>query len=692
MKKKVSNSLFEKNFPTLAAKAKAAKKKAVSKTATQKSQDTLIKGALKHLDSELRASRIKDKVGPAISSKRFGNTPVVEDEQCSDPRTSMDKTTTTRVESETQTGVTDQVSTTTLKNIPLKAKAVHLPHVVVEALAGTGKTFTLIVGVAWAFGQKIWPEIQRTIAERKNLNRVHNLIDVDSYRVTPSPEQKLIWEALAKGAGHTKTITYAAFNKSIVDEFGTQWGWMAKMLETVGVTLQFATVNALGYKAVTQAYNYCKPIGYNPETVLARVMEIDLWELKKKPAGQLFVKAVTELVNVSKLTLTGWTEKGGLNCQGITDEELDVLATHFEVDTGSQRSSIYQHVRDVLENSCMGGSKTKLSQIDFNDQNWLPVVSDLPTSKVDLLLVDEGQDLPRCKQEFARRLGRRIFLVGDINQAIYGFAGADVHSIPRMKELLGVEESNELTVTYRCGKAIVREAQKIVPKFTAHDNNPEGSVLNSTMEKYAEIAEDNDMVLCRVNAPLVSQALKFVRDGRKAIIRGRDFGESLIKFVKSFEAKDVGTLITQVQDWADNESMKESSKKNHSEQKLITINDRKQCIEAFCEGSMQIEEVLQKIKNVFAGKQCPRCKKAYDEQMEKCYNCQCELLKPEGVLFSSIHRAKGLEANRVFLLEPKGATVPHPMAKSQWQIEQEWNCRYIAVTRAINQLVYVGDK
>ncbi|KKK71001.1 hypothetical protein LCGC14_2918360, partial [marine sediment metagenome] len=55
-----------------------------------------------------------------------------------------------------------------------------------------------------------------------------------------------------------------------------------------------------------------------------------------------------------------------------------------------------------------------------------------------------------------------------------------------------------------------------------------------------------------------------------------------------------------------------------------------------------------------------------------------------------VHKAKGLEAKRVFILQPKGAEMPHKMAKSKWQIEQEWNCLYIAITRAIEELIYVS--
>jgi len=61
-----------------------------------------------------------------------------------------------------------------------------------------------------------------------------------------------------------------------------------------------------------------------------------------------------------------------------------------------------------------------------------------------------------------------------------------------------------------------------------------------------------------------------------------------------------------------------------------------------------------------------------------------------GIKLSSIHKAKGLEAHRVFFLRPKGGECPHPMAKTGWQRGQEQNLLYVAITRAIEELVYVS--
>jgi superfamily I DNA/RNA helicase len=77
-----------------------------------------------------------------------------------------------------------------------------------------------------------------------------------------------------------------------------------------------------------------------------------------------------------------------------------------------------------------------------------------------------------------------------------------------------------------------------------------------------------------------------------------------------------------------------------------------------------------------------------------CYDCgdgtkygKEKLVKPEGTLLSSVHRAKGLEAKRVFILRPD--LMPHPKAKSAWEKGQEANLEYVAITRAIEELVYV---
>jgi superfamily I DNA/RNA helicase len=58
------------------------------------------------------------------------------------------------------------------------------------------------------------------------------------------------------------------------------------------------------------------------------------------------------------------------------------------------------------------------------------------------------------------------------------------------------------------------------------------------------------------------------------------------------------------------------------------------------------------------------------------------------VWLSTIHRAKGDEAERVYILRPD--LLPHPRARTPQQQEQEQNLRYVAFTRAKEALSFVG--
>jgi superfamily I DNA/RNA helicase len=58
------------------------------------------------------------------------------------------------------------------------------------------------------------------------------------------------------------------------------------------------------------------------------------------------------------------------------------------------------------------------------------------------------------------------------------------------------------------------------------------------------------------------------------------------------------------------------------------------------------------------------------------------------VWLSSIHRAKGNEAERVFIVRPD--LLSHPMARTPVQVEQEQNVCYVAYTRANEALYFVG--
>lgn len=528
-------------------------------------------------------------------------------------------------------------------------------HLVIRALAGTGKTTTLVGGLQVLKGMT--PTTVRVVDTPAGPRR-------ETVPITPNPQQQAIWDAIAESKNEARTCAFVAFNKSIAQELGRR----------IPPGCDAMTLHSLGNRAVSKAFGYCKLDGNRVKRIIEEVLEIDLGDWKVKQEMWDVVVATETLVRLVKQNLVPVDiedDRDRQHVEGLLQDLVDYY--ELEMDNGVKRE-VFDLVPQVIDR-CKEVAKDHT--INFDDMIWLPVILGLPMHQYDLLLVDECQDLNRCQQALARKAGKRLVLCGDPKQAIYGFAGADARSMDRMKDELGNTPRGcvelPLTVTRRCGKAIVQEAKQWVPDFEAHEDNPEGNILTAVYNdeetdgrSYHTMVREGDFILCRVNAPLVSQCFRFLRAGRKATIQGRDVAAGLVSTVKKFKARSVEDLVAKVGSWLARETAKEQAKKYPSEARVIALQDKADCILVFAEDADLVDEVISRVEHVFTANP-----------------------HEPGIRLSSIHKAKGLEAGRVFFLRPKGAGCPHPMAKTPWQQEQELNLCYVACTRAINELVYV---
>lgn len=552
------------------------------------------------------------------------------------------------------------------------------PHVIVKALAGTGKTFTLVMALVVIF----WDQLQKVARQKLG------------FTLKLSPQQEAVAETV--GLETPRTATYIAFNRSIVEEFKVKWAWVVEALASQGVTFGFSTIHQLGFRAVQQSYrlNWRDINKWRTRNFIEEVLGRDTRELIKTDSGRVLVEAVEGLVDKARLTLAhNPTILEDEDRVEVDHEVLEDLAIHFGINLGEQADKIFPLVNQILDRM-----RTDPQDLDFTDMIWLPVVNRLRVFQSDLLLVDEGQDLNRCQQTLALMAGRRIILCGDQNQAIYGFAGADTDSIPTMKARLeatdrGVVE-RPLTVTRRCGKAIVNEVLDLVPDFQAHEGNPDGLVRWTQRSTLMDELTDQDMVLTRTNAPGVGLAFELMKDGRKVNIQGRDLAKNLKGLIKTSGKKDVDGFLEWLDKYQDQELARLMKRKRKSEEAIISLKDKVVSLRIFAEGATTLKEVQDRIDRLFKGKKCPKCRKDFDGHLTHCPKCKVQgapvvLVKPEGVLISSVHRAKGLESDRVFILNPH--LFPHPMAKTKEAVRQEYHLQYVARTRAIQELVYVED-
>jgi superfamily I DNA/RNA helicase len=156
---------------------------------------------------------------------------------------------------------------------------------------------------------------------------------------------------------------------------------------------------------------------------------------------------------------------------------------------------------------------------------------------------------------------------------------------------------------------------------------------------------------------------KYLMEEKKAMIKGRDVGLSLIEMTE--EHKTINPLVAH---WTNEvEKYKVDLKKkgilNFEEHSgYSALSDKVNTLNFLAGLTDSIPKLRENIGTIFT-----------DEV--------------SGIMLSTVHKAKGLEADRVFIARPDIL----PMPCKGWQYGQELNLRYVAVTRAKSELVYDYD-
>lgn len=309
--------------------------------------------------------------------------------------------------------------------------------------------------------------------------------------------------------------------------------------------------------------------------------------------------------------------------------------------------------------------------IDGSDMIFLPVRNGWMTKQFDMVVVDEAQDMTVAQLEIAQgvlKSSGRICIVGDSNQAIFGFRGADSGSLDRLKGELQAAELG-LTVTRRCGRAIVELAQAYVPTYVAHESCSDGIISRVSMENLTASAMPSDFILSRVNAPLVSIAMKLLRAGKRTKVAGRDIGKGLTALVRKLRARTVPELLAKIEAWAGREVQKHqraleaatNGRKTALKAKIEAIHDQADMLSSLADGAKNVDEIMARVESLFT-----------DDGLGAAGVITC----------SSVHRAKGMEADRVFILA-------ETLRDGN---QEERNICYVAITRAKHELVWVGKE
>ena len=520
----------------------------------------------------------------------------------------------------------------------------------VVARAGCGKTFTLVRGVV------------RTIVE-----------------------------------GNLGEVALMAFNKAAADEFKERIEAMAKEPENRHIAtalrdwrrVQTGTVHSFGFAAVRKWAPGVKVDDKKVRNILTTAANASVERAGRgTPEDTIYLRESTPILNL--VSLAKQAAFGFIT--GIDDRAAWYdLAEHHAVNDMTDEATI----DDVIEASIKvlrASIRQDREVVDFDDMILAPLVHNIRMWPKDWVLIDEAQDTNPARRALALKLLKprtgRLVAVGDDRQAIYGFTGADADALDLIAKELG-SITLPLTVTYRCPKAVVADANRLVPDLMAHETAPDGAVrslpwmIQPDLEWNQddpeipwfqhEVVTPSDAILCRNTKPLIELAYGMLAAGVGCRVEGREIGDGLVNLATRWKRiKALPALADKLEEYKDREVQKWQAKGR--EDRAQAAEDKVDALLTVigslrAEGKDHVQDLVDWIRSLFGDTKAGEI--------------------PNVVTLSTIHKAKGREWDRVYLIH-KTETLPSKWARKPWQLRQEENLEYVAITRAKRELIYVG--
>lgn len=161
--------------------------------------------------------------------------------------------------------------------------------------------------------------------------------------------------------------------------------------------------------------------------------------------------------------------------------------------------------------------------------------------------------------------------------------------------------------------------------------------------------------------------MKLLRAGKRTRVAGKDIGKGLIALIRRMKGRSVPDLLAKIEAWATRENQRNQAalasatngRKAALKAKIEAVHDQADMMISLTDGAKNVDEVTARIESLFT-----------DDGLGAAGVITC----------SSVHRAKGLEADKVFILRDT----------LRDGNQEERNIVYVAITRAKKELVWVN--
>lgn len=447
-----------------------------------------------------------------------------------------------------------------------------------------------------------------------------------------------------------KSVLFAAFNKHIVNELKNR----------LPQHVECRTLHALGLRAI---FNHYPPGSVKvSENKQIRFIEPLFEKERNRKVKWSNIYETDQILRLARATMTELNEEAlgkMLENHAIFPEQDIMNATIIA------GNNLYAYNSDIERYGM---------DVDFQDMISLCVSDkDITMPQFDCVLLDEIQDMSMQDQAFIQRLIKplrgRFIGVGDKNQSIYNFRGSATDSFDYF-----VNRPNTiklpLTISYRCGKKIVEHAKKVYPEIEQWDQNIDGEVKENG--DLSEVS-NGDMVIARNLRPLVDAFFQLLELGKKCTIVGKELEKGLLQIIGNINGE------TSTQELIENIlPNKLASKKQELirlgysnptvHPKYVAYEEKVKVISKIASKCVNLDEVENAIESIFSD----------------------QSIAPIKLL--TIHKAKGTEADNVFLIEKYEGKdlIPNQYAVTKEQLVQEKNLRFVSYTRSKKKLIKIN--
>ena len=289
-----------------------------------------------------------------------------------------------------------------------------------------------------------------------------------------------------------------------------------------------------------------------------------------------------------------------------------------------------------------------------------------------VVFIDEAQDLSLIQWEMVKRLEEHsvdIWIAGDDDQAIFGWAGADVNSFIKW-EATEIPLTKSERVPYEIQQRALNVIERIENRIhkTYNPKAELGSIEIASKLRDIPVEKGKWLILARTK-DLLKPLIRTLK--RKGVyfetVQGKSMGEGLYKNVMNWNLLKQGKNIPDIHMQRLFEKM--DLKYNEKEDYKSKIDLNKEWHEAFTAESPERIAYLQSM--LINGE---------------------DLSKEPRIKVSTIHGAKGGEAPNVVLLLNQTSNTMKGAKKSQTRQDEEYRVWYVGITRTGQKLYLIKCK